>query len=87
MFAVFHGGATVTALALMFAEEVDSDEQLQQAAMAAMALSQAVVDVGLGEMMDYGYLRLDPALPPYLAGVTLTMWALSALIVVAVRTA
>jgi hypothetical protein len=25
-----------------------------------------VIGVGLGTYMDYGHLRLDPALPPYL---------------------
>ena len=56
--AVFHGGAHLSALAHVLG--VDAD--------AARELAIALIDVGLGEDMGYGHLRLDPALPAYLLG-------------------
>lgn len=35
---------------------------------AARQLAVELIEVGLGEDMDYGHLRLDPGLPPYLLG-------------------
>ena len=54
--AVFHGGANMAVLALMLDGDAD----------AAGNMAAALIDVGLGEDMGYGHLRLDPALPAYL---------------------
>jgi tetratricopeptide (TPR) repeat protein len=53
---VFHGGAHLLVLAQMLG--VDPK--------AATSLARQLIEVGLAEMMPYGHLRLDPALPPYL---------------------
>lgn len=53
---VFHGGAHVVVMAHVLAVEVDIAEQI----------GKALIEVGLGEEMRYGHLRLDPALPPYM---------------------
>jgi len=66
--AVFHGGADLSTLAMMLGGEIESEAEAQEAGAAAMMIAQQLSGVGLGEMMNYGYLRLDPALPPYLAG-------------------
>jgi tetratricopeptide (TPR) repeat protein len=55
--AVFHGGGHVVNLGNVM--DVDTD--------AARQIAIALIDVGLAEDMGYGYLRLDPALPAYLA--------------------
>ncbi len=54
----FHGGGHIANMALVM--DVDEDT--------ALHLSAALIGVGLAEYMDYGHLRLDPALPPYLWG-------------------
>jgi len=54
--AVFHGGAH----GFVFGQMLEMD------AATVGSLFKALIDVGLGEDMGYGYLRLDPALPPYL---------------------
>ncbi len=56
--AVFHGGAQLSVMAHVLG--VDAD--------AARELAIRLIDVGLGEDMGYGHLRLDPALPAYLLG-------------------
>jgi len=56
--AVFHGGANIAVLALMLDGDADAAENM----------ATALIDVGLGEDMGYGHLRLDPALPAYLLG-------------------
>ena len=53
---VFQGGANIAVLALMLDGDAD----------AAGNMATALIDVGLGEDMGYGHLRLDPALPAYL---------------------
>ena len=68
MLAVFHGGANLSTLAMMLSGQIESEAQAEEAGAAAMMIAQQLSGVGLAEMMDYGYLRLDPALPPYLAG-------------------
>ncbi len=55
---VFHGGANIVVVGLMLDQDFD----------AAKRLAAALIEVGLAEMMDYGHLRLDPALPNYLLG-------------------
>ena len=54
--AVFHGGGH-----LMNMAQVMGVEQNDIGAIAKM-----LIDTGMAEMQDYGYLRLDPALPAYL---------------------
>ncbi len=54
--AVFHGGANIAVLGMMLEAEVE----------AVQRLAAALIEVGLAEAMDYGHLRLDPALPNYL---------------------
>ncbi len=54
--AVFHGGATLGALRIM----LDRNDE------ASHKLATALIKVGVAEVMDYGHLRFDPALPPYL---------------------
>jgi tetratricopeptide (TPR) repeat protein len=56
--ALFHGGANL--MILSYVLNVDK-EALKQ-------MAQALIEVGLAEMMDYGHLRLDPALPNHLLG-------------------
>ncbi len=53
--AVFQGGAHLFVWAHMSGTDVETMRNL----------ARAVIDVGLGEDMDHGHLRLDPALPPY----------------------
>jgi tetratricopeptide (TPR) repeat protein len=55
---MFRGGAHLVVLGLMLDQDFDE----------AKKLAAALVEVGLAEMMDYGHLRLDPALPNYLLG-------------------
>jgi tetratricopeptide (TPR) repeat protein len=54
--ALFHGGAQLGIMAHVMDVDVDT----------ARSIASALIDVGLGEDMGYLYLRLDPALPPYL---------------------
>ena len=56
--AVFHGGAHLGVLRMM----LETDDE------AVRSLAAALIQVGLAEAMDYGHLRLDPALPNYLLG-------------------
>jgi tetratricopeptide (TPR) repeat protein len=53
---VFHCGANLGTMALLFGGDEDK----------AIRLSRALVEVGLAEEMGHRYLRLDPALPNYL---------------------
>src|SRR5262245_49886359 len=53
---VFHGGAFIGVVGLMLDQDFD----------AAMKLAEALIQVGLAEMMPYRHLRLDPGLPNYL---------------------
>jgi tetratricopeptide (TPR) repeat protein len=55
--AVFHGGGHVSIMGMVMSLDNDG----------ASAVAQMLIDVGLAEAHEYGYLRLDPALPPYLA--------------------
>ncbi|HEY3227755.1 MAG TPA: tetratricopeptide repeat protein, partial [Roseiflexaceae bacterium] len=55
---VFHGGAHIVVMADVLGVDVDSAENI----------ARALIDVGLAEYIDYGHLRLDPALPVYLLG-------------------
>ncbi|MCK6557905.1 tetratricopeptide repeat protein [candidate division KSB1 bacterium] len=55
---LFHGGANT--FTIMQTLEVDQQS--------AKRIAHGLVDVGLGQMMNYGHLRLDPALAPYLLG-------------------
>ncbi|MCB0296077.1 MAG: tetratricopeptide repeat protein, partial [Calditrichaeota bacterium] len=54
--AVFHGGGHLVNMAMVLGLEQD----------AMNALAERLIGVGLAEMQEYGYLRLDPALPAYL---------------------
>jgi tetratricopeptide (TPR) repeat protein len=56
--AVFHGGAHLYVLGKM----LGTDDEVVR------SLAAALIEVGLAEVMDYGHLRLDPALPSYLLG-------------------
>lgn len=56
--AAFHGGAQLDVLARTLGVEVDE----------ARELAIALIDVGLGDDMGHGHLRLDPALPAYVRG-------------------
>ncbi|MBT7191590.1 MAG: tetratricopeptide repeat protein, partial [Anaerolineae bacterium] len=54
--AVFHGGGHLAVMAtVMVVQQRD-----------IIALAQQLTQIGIAEMQDYGYLRLDPALPAYL---------------------
>ncbi len=53
---VFHGGANLIVLSQMLGLEPE----------AVRDLTQELVEVGLGEMLDHHHLQLDPALPSYL---------------------
>ncbi len=55
---IFHGGAYLPVVGLMMDQDFTAAERL----------AAALIEVGLAEMMDYGHLRLDPALPNYLLG-------------------
>jgi tetratricopeptide (TPR) repeat protein len=55
---VFHGGAQLGVVRRMLGAEWE----------AVNRLASALIEVGLAEMMGYGHLRLDPALPNYLLG-------------------
>ncbi|NUO81731.1 CHAT domain-containing protein [candidate division KSB1 bacterium] len=55
---VFYGGAHLAVMAMVL--EVDGEK--------VQAIAQGLIGVGLAEMKNYGHLRLDPALAPYLLG-------------------
>jgi len=55
---VFHGGVSLVVLGMML--EADPE--------AVIKLAVSLIEVGLAEHVDYGHLRLDPALPSYLLG-------------------
>jgi tetratricopeptide (TPR) repeat protein len=57
--AVFHGGANVQVFDYVLGTAQDDVET-------ALKIFRALIEVGLGEEMGVGHLRLDPALPPYL---------------------
>ncbi|MCP4429171.1 MAG: tetratricopeptide repeat protein, partial [Chloroflexi bacterium] len=54
--AVFHGGGHVANMAMVMGIEAES----------VGGVAERLVGVGLAEMQEYNYLRLDPALPAYL---------------------
>jgi len=54
--AVFHGGASLEVWRRMMGIDAETVRNL----------AGAVIGIGLGTYMEHGYLRLDPALPPYL---------------------
>ena len=54
--AVFHGGGHLASMAMVMGIEIES----------IGAVAQMLVDVGLAELHEYNYLRLDSALPVYL---------------------
>jgi len=54
--AVFHRGASMGVLGAML--DISQDESRN--------IGKALVDASLGRSMGYGYIQLDPALPPYL---------------------
>ncbi|MCP4368105.1 MAG: hypothetical protein GY797_08380, partial [Deltaproteobacteria bacterium] len=54
--AVFHGGGNVANMAMVMGIEAES----------VGGVAERLVGVGLAEMQEYNYLRLDPALPAYL---------------------
>lgn len=54
--AVVHGGGQLSILAAVM--EVEAEE--------VQTIAALLIEVGLAEAQDYGYLRLDPALPAYL---------------------
>jgi tetratricopeptide (TPR) repeat protein len=54
--AVVHGGGQIILLALVMGIEVEE----------AKAIAVRLIEVGMAEEQEYGYLRLDPALPAYL---------------------
>ncbi len=53
---VFHGGTHLAVLAQMLGADLER----------VRSLAEQLIEVGLAEAMDYGHLRLDPALPSYL---------------------
>jgi tetratricopeptide (TPR) repeat protein len=56
---VFQGGGQLTAMSLALGWDLDEHERMK-------SLAAALVNVGLAEPVEYGYLRLDPALGPLL---------------------
>ncbi len=56
--AVFRGGGHVTSMASVLGLDQQKDEEV--------ALARVLVGIGLGELLDFGYLRLHPALSPAL---------------------
>jgi hypothetical protein len=55
---MFHGGADLAVVGWILDQDFE----------AAIRLAVALIEVGLAEMLGYGHLRLDPALPNYLLG-------------------
>jgi tetratricopeptide (TPR) repeat protein len=56
--AVFHGGGHLSVIAMVLGLDMDKNEHSD--------VTQAIVGVGLGELLSYGHLRLHPALGPAL---------------------
>ena len=54
--AVFHGGGHLAIMAMVMGIETDS----------IGAVAEMLIGVGMAELQEYNYLRLDPALPAYL---------------------
>ena len=54
--AVVHGGCNVVLMAMVMGIEMES----------AAAVAERLIGVGMAQMQEYTYLRLDPALPDYL---------------------
>jgi tetratricopeptide (TPR) repeat protein len=55
---VFHGGGHITSIGLVLQPDTEHGEHAP--------LADALVNVGLAEMLEYNYLRFDPALAPFL---------------------
>src|SRR5271157_1818980 len=55
---VFHGGGHVANIGYVLGLDTDHGED--------EALARALIDVGLAELLEYAYLRFDPALGPFL---------------------
>jgi tetratricopeptide (TPR) repeat protein len=55
---VFHGGGHPASIALVLGLDHEKDEEVE--------LARALIEVGLAEPEEYGYLRFDPALAPFL---------------------
>jgi tetratricopeptide (TPR) repeat protein len=55
---VFHGGGNVVIIAHVLGLDQEQGEH--------EALARALIDVGLAEMLEYNYVRFDPALGPFL---------------------
>ena len=55
---VFHGGGHVVSIAHVLGLDLEQGEH--------EALARALIDVGLAELLEYNYLRFDPALGPFL---------------------
>ena len=55
---VFHGGGNVRTIAKVLGLDLEQGEH--------EALARALIDVGLAELLEYNYLRFDPALGPFL---------------------
>jgi hypothetical protein len=58
--AVFHGGGHFSVIAQVLGLDTENNEEGR--------LAEALVDVGLAEILPYRYLRFDPALAPALRG-------------------
>jgi tetratricopeptide (TPR) repeat protein len=58
--AVFHGGGHFSVIAQVLGLDTENNQEGR--------LAEALVDVGLAEILPYGYLRFDPALAPALRG-------------------
>jgi tetratricopeptide (TPR) repeat protein len=59
-FGVFHGGASLDVVRAMLDLDIETTRRL----------ADELIEVGLAEEAGYGHLRFDPALPPYLLGLT-----------------
>jgi len=55
---VFQGGGHLAAIAMVLGLDTEKDEEV--------ALARGLVEVGLAELLEFGYLRFDPALAPAL---------------------
>jgi tetratricopeptide (TPR) repeat protein len=55
---VFQGGGSLPAIAMVLGLDTEKDEEI--------ALARELVGAGLAELLEFGYLRLDPALAPVL---------------------
>ncbi len=57
--AVFHGGAQLACFGTVLELDIEADEEV--------AVAKALADAGLVELLEYNYLRFDPALAPAMA--------------------